>query len=111
MPKTTIKDAKGIRIKATEELRERLANTSAIGSVYLELQNYPVKLLRQIISEHKKRQTPVPDHSLDFQSSLGETALRALVEAELVERFDGSPYAIHSYLPTAEGIRLERLIL
>ena len=98
-------------IQALEELTEKIAATTVMAQMYIELQDYPLRLMRQLITEYKRRQTSVPDHSLDLSPLLGETALRSLVESGLAERVDDSPYAIHTYIPTTEGIRLGSSLL
>lgn len=98
--------AKSSPAGAQAEAEERVMASPAMRGLTDELRTYPVRLLRQIVAEHSRRNGPVPDHVLDIIPYLGETALRALVDAGLASRLDDSPYAIRSYTPTADGLAL-----
>ena len=96
---------------ALVEFRKKIAATSVMAQMHIELENYPLKLMRQIIKEYEKRQSSVPDHSLDLAPLFGEVALRSLIESGLVEKTDDSPYAIHTYVPSEDEIRIGNLIV
>ena len=70
-----------------------------------ELRRYPVRLLRQLAAEFRRRQAPVPDHALELAPYVGETALRALVTSGLAEQVR-SPYAVRAYKPTERALDL-----
>ncbi len=93
-----------------KRVEERILDTGAMRELTGELRAYPVRLMRQMVAEHKLRGGPVPDHVLDIVPYLGDTALRALVVAGLVDRIDDSPHAIRAYVPTAEAIALDALL-
>lgn len=104
MPRRRIvaKGEKNVRIEA----EERIMATAPMDELLGELRSYPLRLLLQILAEHRRRGIPVPDHSLDIVPYLGDTVLRALVDAGLVTRVDDTAYAIRAYLPTGEGLKL-----
>ncbi len=107
MANRTIKDPDA----ALAEFRKKIAATPVMAQMHSELENYPLKLMRQIIKEYEKRKSSVPDHALDLAPLFGEAALRSLIESGLVEKTDDSPYAIHTYVPSEDGIRVGGLIL
>ena len=88
-------------------IEERILDSNAMRELTGELTAYPVRLLRQLVAEYARRGTAVPDHVLDIVPYLGDTALRALVDAGLADRIDDSPHAIRAYVPTAEAIELD----
>ena len=88
------------------EVEERILASAAMRDLTDELRAYPTRLLIQIVAEHRRRGGAVPDHVLEIVPYVGETALRALVDAGLADRIDDSPYAIRSYTPTADGLAL-----
>ena len=93
-----------------EQVEERILDTGAMRELTGELRAYPVRLMRQMVTEHNRRGGAVPDHVLDIVPYLGDTALRALVDAGLADRIDDSPHAIRAYVPTAEAIALDALL-
>ena len=101
--RSTKKDTQSAR----EEAEKRIHATDAVREITEELRLYPVRLLRQIVAEHRRRNAPAPDHVLEIVPYLGETALRALVEAGLTERVDDSAYSMRAYAPTSDGIALD----
>ena len=101
------RSAKKTGTSARQEAEERIHETDAVREILEELRAYPIRLLRQMVAECRRRGTAAPDHVLEIVPYLGETALRALVEAGLAERIDDSPYAVRAYMPTHEGLALD----
>jgi hypothetical protein len=91
---------------ARRRIEERILASDAMRELAGELTAYPVRLLQQLVAEYTRRGAAVPDHVLDIVPYLGDTALRALVDAGLADRIDDSPHAIRAYVPTAEAIEL-----
>jgi hypothetical protein len=88
---------------AREAAADELAQLLPLRELSDELRLYPVRLLEQVCEQADRRQGPVPDHTLTFLPYLGETAIRALIDGEYIQRLDDVPYAILAYLPTDKG--------
>lgn len=83
-----------------------IASIGPLRELAAEVRRYPVALLRTLCAEYRRRGTPVPDYLLSLAPYLGETALRALVLGGLAERVDDARFAIHAFVPTAQGLAL-----
>ncbi len=93
---------------ALDEARQTIAQLGPIRELAEELYSFPLTLLRQVCQEYDRRGEPVPDHLLSLPPYIGETALRALIEGGLLERFEDQRYAIHAYRPTEAGKAMVR---
>ena len=93
-------------VDSTAAAERELSELPALSELATELRTYPLRLLRLVCDEHRRRGGVVPDHGLKLMPYLGETALRALVEGGYVRRTEDSSRAIFAYEPTDEGLAL-----
>ena len=90
---------------AQAEIEALVLDAPPMRELQDELRRYPVRLLRQLAAEFRRRQGAVPDHALELAPYVGETALRALVASGLAEQVL-SPYAVRAYKPTQLALDL-----
>ncbi len=68
---------------------------------------YTEQLLRRLCAVHRRRGGPVPDHELGLSTYLGDMAIRALIDVELIQRVvEPGRQAINAYMPTERGLEL-----
>ena len=95
---------------AQEELAQIIRESGPLQQLLEELEQYPAALFRRVCALGSARGGPVPDYDLGLVPYLGEVSLRALEQAQLIERVDRQSIAMHAYVPTAKGKALwERL--
>ncbi len=87
-----------------KELQGLLESTEIMLQVKNNLEEEPVKILREICERSGQDSVPVPDFSLPVQGYTGDVALKALVQAGLVDKVDGGRVSLFSYKPTGLGI-------
>jgi hypothetical protein len=87
-----------------KEFLDLLESTEIIRQVKNNLDEEPVKLLHEICAKSGQDNLPVPDYNLPIQGYTGDVALKALVQAGLVDKVDGGRVALYSYKPTSLGI-------
>jgi len=87
-----------------KEFQQLLESTEIMLQVKNSLEDEPLKLLREVCRRSGQENLPVPDYSLPVQGYTGDVALKALVQAGLVDKVDGGRVALFSYKPTALGI-------
>jgi hypothetical protein len=91
-------------MSSIKELQQLLESTEIMLQVKKSLDEEPLKLLRDICRKSGDDDLPVPDYNLPVQGYTGDVALKALVQAGLVDKIDGGRVALFSYKPTALGI-------
>ncbi len=91
---------------ASAEFTDRIRRTETMQELLNSLDEEPEKLLRSICSRYEETGRAVADHYLQLTGFFGETMLRVLVGAGLIERMSGGRGALISYEPTEEGLRL-----
>jgi hypothetical protein len=87
-----------------KEFQQLLDSTEIMAQVRKSLEEEPLNLLREICKKSGQDMAPVPDYSLPVQGYTGDVALKALVQAGLVDKIDGGRVALFSYKPTDLGI-------
>ena len=87
-----------------KEFNQLLESTEIMLQVKKSLQDEPLKLLKEICRKSGKDNLPVADFTLAVQGYTGDVALKALVQAGLVDKVDGGRVALFSYKPTVLGI-------
>ena len=90
------------------DLWSRIKETSTVKELLKGLEEEPARMLRAICAQYSREQAPVPDHRLPWAGYIGEVAVRALMEAGLVQREPGGHGAIYNYRPTEEGLKYYR---
>jgi hypothetical protein len=86
------------------EFQQLLESTEIMLQVKKSLEEEPLKLLRDICRKSGDGKLPVPDYNLPIQGYTGDVALKALVQAGMLEKSDGGRVALFSYKPTELGI-------
>ena len=92
----TVYDDFGARIRETDTMKELIRS----------LDEEPARLLQRICSRYEETGRPVADHNLQLTGYFGDTMLRVLVRACLIDRVPGGRGALNAYQPTAEGREL-----
>ncbi len=93
---------------ARAEFVERIHQTDTMKELVRSLDEEPARLLDRICSRYEETGRAVADHYLQLTGYFGETMLRVLIRAGLVERVTGGRGALHAYEPTTEGLELYR---
>ncbi len=96
---------------AYEEFVVRIHETDTMRELVRSLDDEPARLLRAICSRYEETGRAVADHYLQLTGYFGETMLRVLVRAGLIDRESGGRGALHAYVPTAGAIELYRRML
>ena len=96
---------------AYEEFVKRIHETDTMRELARSLDEEPARLLRLICSRYEETGRPVADHYLQLTGYFGETMLRVLVRAALIDREPGGRGALHAYVPTPGGLELYKRIL
>jgi hypothetical protein len=97
-------------MSAIEDFFAILEGTEVIEQITRSLREEPAKLLGDICREYQKGGQPVADHGLFLFGYLGESALKALISAGLINRRPGGRTSLYTYEPTEQGIeQYERL--
>ena len=95
-------------MSAFEEFVERIHQTDSMKELVRSLDEEPARLLTRICSKYEETDRPVPDHYLQLTGYFGETMLRVLVQARMIDRHAGGRGSIYAYEPTADGLELNR---
>ncbi len=93
-----------------EEFADKLRETDLMKELIRSLDEEPARLLHLICSRYDETGRPVADHYLQLTGFFGETMLRVLTVAGLIEHVDGGRVALNTYVPTAEGRRLDKAV-
>lgn len=92
-------------MSALDDFNKILEKTQIMQQVFRSIQDEPQKLLCDICSKQAKTGRPVPDFNLHMQGYIGDIALKALIEANLIKRVDGGRVSLYCYEPTEEGLK------
>lgn len=92
---------------AHEEFADKIRQTDALKELIRSLDEEPARLLHLICLRHDETGRPVADHYLQLTGYFGETMLRVLTRAGLIEHVEGGSGALNAYTPTPEGRRLD----
>jgi len=98
-------------LTAYDEFVVRIHETDTMRELVHSLDEEPARLLRLICSRYEETGRPVADHYLQLTGYFGETMLRVLVRAALIDREPGGRGALHAYVPTPGGLALYKRIL
>jgi len=90
---------------AIDDFAVLLETTEVMKQVVSSLKEEPAHLLGRICRGYQRTSDAVPDHYLHFTGYLGETALKALLSAELIRRQSGGRISLYLYEPTTEGLK------
>jgi len=88
---------------AREELAGIVRESSPFRQLREELEQYPLSLFRRVCTLNVERGGPVPDYTLGLVPYLGDVSLRALEQAQLIEKVERRSPGVHAYEPTAKG--------
>jgi hypothetical protein len=97
-----------------EEFADKLRQTDLMSQLIRSLDEEPAHLLHLICMRYNETGRPVADHYLQMTGFFGETMLRVLTSAGLIDHVAGERGALNVYTPTAlgqrfdEGMRAER---
>jgi len=91
-----------------ELFENRIRQTDTMQELVRSLDEEPWRLLSGICRRYEATGRPVPDHYLQLTGFFGETMLRVLSQANLVECRSGGRESLLVYEPTAEGLQLWR---
>ena len=98
--------AKGEQMRAIEEFQTRIRETDTMLALMRSLDEEPAALLDSICQRYEATGRPVPDHYLQLTGFFGETMLRVLSKAALVECRSGGRDFLLVYEPTPDGLEL-----
>lgn len=88
-----------------DEFSARIRDSETMKELIRSLDEEPVLLLQRICSRHEETGRPVADHYLQLTGYFGETMLRVLMQADLIERVPGGRGSLNAYQPTSDGMR------
>jgi hypothetical protein len=91
---------------ALEEFAEKIHQTDTMQELVRSLDEEPARLLQRICTRYEDTGRPVADHYLQLTGYFGETMLRVLVRAGLIDRVPGGRGALNAYEPTPVGLDL-----
>lgn len=104
---TTTKSKGRRRINGRDELQGLISASKPVRELVEQTNRYPVELLQRLCAVHRRRGGPVPDHELGLSTYLGDMAVRALIDVQLIQRVaEPGRQAINSYMPTKRGLEL-----
>ncbi len=92
---------------AYQQFAERIRQTEVMKDLIASLDSEPARLLHLIRLRYDETGRPVPDHYLQLTGYFGETMLRVLASAGLIQRVEGERFALSAYAPTPEGRRMD----
>ncbi len=93
---------------AYAEFVNRIHQTDTMQELVRSLDEEPARLLERICSRYDETGRAIADHNLQLTGFFGETMLRVLIKAGLINRMTGGRGALHAYEPTEEGLQLYR---
>jgi hypothetical protein len=93
---------------AHDEFTARIRETDTMKELIRSLDEEPARLLHRICTRYAETGRPVADHYLQLTGYFGETMLRVLVRARLIECVSGGRGALNAYQPTEDGLELHR---
>lgn len=93
---------------AFDDFVARIHGTETMQELVRSLDHEPARLLQRICARYDETGRAVPDHYLQLTGFFGETMLRVLVRAGLVNKHPGGRGALVLYEPTADGMDLCR---
>lgn len=91
---------------AQDELAKLINESKPLRQLRDEMEHYPVELFGKVCSISNERGAPAPDYALGLTPFLGDVALRALEQSDLINRVDHDIHAMHAYEPTSMGKQL-----
>lgn len=90
------------------EVLKSIKRTDVMAQALNCLDQEPLQLLGEICRQAQRTGEPVPDYGLHPSGYLGEVALKALIEAELVKMIPAPKFSLFRYEPTKEGLKQYR---
>jgi hypothetical protein len=93
---------------ARQELIDTISRSRPVQQLLREIEEYPLELFRRICTLSERQRSAVPDYNLGLVPHLGEMALHALIDAELVQQVERDVRSLHTYEPTAQGKKIVR---
>ncbi len=93
---------------AYAEFVNRIHQTETMQELVRSLDEEPARLLERICSRYDGTGRAIADHNLQLTGFFGETMLRVLMRAGLIDRMTGGRGALYAYEPTEEGLQLYR---
>jgi len=90
-----------------QEFADKLRQTDSMKELVRSLDEEPARLLHLICMRYDETGRPVADHYLQLTGYFGESMLRVLAAAGLIEHVTGGRGALSHYAPTAEGRRFD----